>query len=417
MEQHNSVSVKAVQLKKHKAIATAFFVAMALIYISTEVLLRKGFPLWFGYIKAFSEAAMVGALADWFAVTALFHHPLGLKIPHTNLIEKKKKDIGDNLGTFVVDNFLNPQTIRPYISKIQVSNYVALWLEKDRNRKTLLAELSKIINNILQKADDEVVASFIAKKGEELVDNIELNKVIASALQYIVDKNEHEKVLTYFLSKAKYYVVDNEEAVRKRVKKESGILVPGFVDNMLANRITVGIANYLHEIEQDPNHAIRQELTGQLYKFVQQLREENKWKAELNKLKDGLLSGQNLQKYASDIWANIKSVLLNELSSEDSKFLNYLDKNILGFAQGLKSDETMRNNIDSWVRLNAYRFLLKNTGNVGVLISSTVGNWEGSELSHKLELEVGKDLQFIRINGTLVGGLVGLIIYTVTQLL
>lgn len=412
-----TTDLKAAQLKKHKTIATTFFVVMALIYIATEVLLRKNFPAWIGYVKAFSEAAMVGALADWFAVTALFHHPLGLKIPHTNLIEKKKKDIGDNLGKFVVENFLNPQTIRPYINKIEVSNYVASWLEKEKNRKTLITELSKIISGILQKADDATVSAFIAKKGEALLDNIELNKTLASVLQYVIDKNEHEKLLTYFLSKAKYYVAENEDVIRQRVKKESSVLIPGFVDNMIANRITVGIANYLHEIEQDPHHAIRNELTQQLNKFIQQLREENKWKAELDKLKNGLLSRQNLQQYATDIWTNIKSVLLNELSDGNSRFLIYIDNNILAFAQSLKTDSVLRNRIDSWVRLNAYKIFLRNVDNVGALISNTVGNWQGDELSRKLELEVGKDLQYIRINGTLVGGLVGLIIYTITQLI
>lgn len=408
---------KKAQLKKHKTIATTFFVVMAVIYIASEILLRKNFPAWIGYIKAFSEAAMVGALADWFAVTALFHHPLGLKIPHTNLIEKKKKDIGDNLGKFVVENFLNPQTIRPYIGKIEVSGYVAGWLEKDKNRKTLITELSKIIADILQKADDTAVSVFIAKKGEALLDNVELNKTLASVLQYVVDKNEHEKLLTYFLGKAKYYVAENEDVIRQRVKKESGILIPGFVDNMIANRITVGIANYLHEIEQDPHHAIRSELTQQLNKFIQQLREENKWKTELDKLKEGLLSQQNLRQYAADIWTNIKSILLNELSGDNSRFLRYIDSNICSFAQSLKTDNVLRNKIDSWVRLNAYKIFLKNVDNVGTLISNTVGNWQGDELSGKLELEVGKDLQYIRINGTLVGGLVGLAIYTITQLI
>ena len=408
---------KKAQLKKHKTIATTFFVVMALIYIATEILLRKNFPAWPGYVKAFSEAAMVGALADWFAVTALFHHPLGLKIPHTNLIEKKKKDIGDNLGKFVVENFLNPQTIRPYINKIQVSGFIADWLEKDKNRQTLLSESSKIITGILQKSDDETVSDFIAKKGEDLLNTISLNKTLATALQYLIDKNEHEKIFNYILNKAKYYVAENEETVRQRVKKESSILVPGFVDNMIANRITVGIANYLHEIEEDPHHSIRRELTQYLNKFVQQLRDENKWKDELDKLKNGLLSQQNIQKYATGIWINIKQILTDELSDKDSRFLNYIDKNIFAFAQSLKTDEILRIKIDSWVRLNAYKIFLKNVDNVGALISNTVGNWQGDELSRKLELEVGKDLQYIRINGTLVGGLVGLIIYTITQLI
>jgi uncharacterized membrane-anchored protein YjiN (DUF445 family) len=360
---------------------------------------------------------MVGALADWFAVTALFHHPLGLKIPHTNLIEKSKKNIGDNLGKFVTENFLNPSAIRPYIAKIKVSERVAEWLEKDGNRKKLLSESAKIILEILQKSNDETVSIFIANKGKELLNNIAVNKIVASALQYLLDKNEHEKILSYLLNKAKYYIYENEETVRQRVKKESGFLVPGFVDNMIANRITVGIVNYLHEIEQTPDHAIRKEISQQLYGFAKQIREEDKWKSELDKLKEDLLSQENLQQYAADIWARIKTIFTDDLNNENSKFLHYLDGSILNFAQNLKTNGDMQNSLDAWVRQNAYRFLLRNTARVSALISATVGNWQGRELSQKLELEVGKDLQYIRINGTLVGGLVGLIIYIITQLL
>lgn len=413
----SSTEFKKAQLRKHKSIATTFFVVMAVIYIASEILLRKGSHAWLGYIKAFSEAGMVGALADWFAVTALFHHPLGLKIPHTNLIEEKKKDIGDNLGKFVVENFLNPQTIRPYLDKIEVSNYIADWLEKDNNRNILVTEGANIITNILQKTDDDTMSGFIAKKGEELLDTIPLNNTLASMLEYLTQRNEHEKIFNYLLNKAKYYVADNEETIRQRVKKESSVLIPGFVDNMIANRITVGIANYIHEIEEDPNHPIRHDLTALLNNFIVQLRDSDQWKDELNRLRNGLLSQQNLQTYSSGIWLNIKTLLINELSATDSKLLHYINTNIHQFAQNLKTDPDMRHNIDAWVRLNAYKIFLKNVDNVGVLISNTVGNWKGDELSRKLELEVGKDLQYIRINGTLVGGLVGLIIYTITQLI
>ena len=391
---------------------------MAVIYIACEVLLRKNIAAsQLGYVGAFAEAAMVGALADWFAVTALFHHPLGLKIPHTDLIEKSKKNIGDNLGKFVTENFLNPSTIRPYISKIKVSEYIAEWLEKGGNRKKLLAELANIIRDILQESNDETIATFIANKGKDLADSIAINKTVAAALQYLLDKNEHEKILSYLLNKAKYYIYENEETVRQRVKKESGFLVPGFVDNIIANRITVGIVNYLHEIEQTPDHPIRKEISQQLYGFAKQMREENKWETELDKLKENLLSQQSLQQYAAAIWTHIKAAFINELNTDNSKLMQYADSHLLRFTQNLKTNETMQNSLDAWFRLNAYRFLLRNTDNVSTLISNTVGDWQGRELSQKLELEVGKDLQYIRVNGTLVGGLVGLAIYIITQLL
>lgn len=382
-----------------------------------EVAARTHTAVWMGYIKAFAEAAMVGALADWFAVTALFHHPMGLKIPHTNLIEKKKQDIGNNLGAFVVDNFLNPETIRPYIEQIDISVGLTKWLDKENNRQIIIEETSVILNKILEDVKDEDITRFIAKKGNELIHNIALNKVFATILQYLLERNEHEKVLSFLLEKIKYYIVENEETVRQRVKKESGFFVPGFVDNMLANRITVGIANFLHEVEENKDHRIRQEITEHLYKFSTQLKEENKWNEDFEKIKSGLLSPENLHQYANDIWQNIKTNILKELANKDTAFFNYLNKTISGFALNLKKDEGLRNKINKQVKYNAYRLILKNKATVGSIISKTVGNWKGRELSEKLELEVGKDLQYIRINGTLVGGLVGLLIYSITQLL
>lgn len=417
-----AVLVKKKQLKKHKALATYFFIVMVLIYAVMVYLLKTHAQSWMGYVKAFAEAAMVGALADWFAVTALFHHPLGLRIPHTNLIENKKQDIGNNLGSFVVENFLNPATLKPYFGRIQVAGYAADWLENEKNRKLVIAETSKMLQDLLAKTDDTTVSLFLAAKGKDLLQTVRMGPILGGALNYLVDQGEDERLLNFLLEKIKVYIADNEDMVRRRVKKESGILVPGFVDNMLANRITVGLANYLHEIQQDNQHQVRSEIKGQLQRLVADLKEErSNWKEDLDKLKAGLLSDTQLAQYAGNLWQYLKKVLEKELSGANeagpSALMRYVDKNILAFAGRLKTDATLRDKIDQWVRFTAYRLALRSTDQVGKMISQTVGNWEGKELSEKLELEVGKDLQFIRINGTLVGGLVGLLIYIITQLL
>ena len=182
--------LKKQQLRNHKMLATGLFVLMAVTFVGMTVLQKQDDSHWIGYIRAFSEAAMVGALADWFAVTALFHYPLGIKIPHTNLIENSKEKIGDNLGNFVVENFLSPQNIRPYIQKLKVSVYAGEWLSKDRNQNLLINELSSILINIINKLDDEAVVKFITTKAgkwpilsnsipsSEMVLNISLIKMI-----------------------------------------------------------------------------------------------------------------------------------------------------------------------------------------------------------------------------------------------
>ena len=406
---------KKIQLRKYKMFATGLFVLMAVIFVVMTILEKKNPAHWIGYIRAFSEAAMVGALADWFAVTALFNYPLGIKIPHTNLIENSKERIGDNLGNFVVENFLSPQNIRPYIQKIKISNFVGDWLSKDRNQHYLMKEGSNIVLDILNKLDDTAVVAFIGKKAKEMAGDLKVNEIIGNGLEYILDKEDHQRLITNLSKQIKEYVLNNQDMVKSRVKSESYFLIPKFVDDGIADKITSGLSKYFEEVELDENHSLRTEITQKLYSFSKEIQTDEKWVEEFKAIKNDFLKEEKIQQYSQDIWLSIKKSLSSELEEEQSALKNYLRKNLAELSENLKTDEKFQNKIDHWVRATAYKYILKNTHQFGALISSTVGNWEGKELSAKMELEVGKDLQFIRVNGTLVGGLVGLIIYTVTN--
>lgn len=406
---------KKIQLRNYKMFATGLFALMAVIFVVMTILEKKNPAHWIGYIRAFSEAAMVGALADWFAVTALFHYPLGIRIPHTNLIENSKERIGDNLGNFVVENFLSPQNIRPYIQKLKISSFVGDWLSKERNQENLMKELSNIVLDILNKLDDTEVVNFIGKKAKEMTDDVKINEIIGNGLDYVLDKNDHQRFITNLSKQIKEYVLNNQKMVKERVKSESFFLIPKFVDDGIAEKITKGLSNYFEEVELDENHSLRAEITQKLYEFSKEIQTEQKWVEEFRTIKNDFLKEEKIQQYSTDIWNSIKKSLSKELEEEQSALKNYLRKNLAELSENLKTDEKFQNKIDNWVRVTAYKYILKNTHQFGALISSTVGNWEGKELSEKLELEVGKDLQFIRVNGTIVGGFVGLIIYTVTE--
>ena len=406
---------KKIQLRNYKMFATGLFALMAVIFVVMTILEKKNPAHWIGYIRAFSEAAMVGALADWFAVTALFHYPLGIRIPHTNLIENSKERIGDNLGNFVVENFLSPQNIRPYIQKLKISSFVGDWLSKERNQENLMKELSNIVLDILNKLDDTEVVNFIGKKAKEMTDDVKINEIIGNGLDYVLDKNDHQRFITNLSKQIKEYVLNNQKMVKERVKSESFFLIPKFVDDGIAEKITKGLSNYFEEVELDENHSLRAEITQKLYEFSKEIKTEEKWVEEFRTIKNDFLKEEKIQQYSTDIWNSIKKSLSKELEEEQSALKNYLRKNLAELSENLKTDEKFQNKIDNWVRVTAYKYILKNTHQFGALISSTVGNWEGKELSEKLELEVGKDLQFIRVNGTIVGGFVGLIIYTVTE--
>ncbi|WP_267406710.1 MULTISPECIES: DUF445 domain-containing protein [unclassified Chryseobacterium] len=406
---------KRKQLRKYKAFATGLFLLMAALFIITTILQKTTDSHWVGYVRAFSEAAMVGALADWFAVTALFRHPLGLPIPHTNLIENSKQKLGDNLGSFVVSNFLSPQNIRPYIQKLKISGFVGEWLGKEKSQKVLIQNISDIVLDILNKLDDSTVSQFISKKVSEMTNDIKLNKIVGNGIHYILEKNDHQRIITNLSSQIKNYIIENDEMIQKRVKEGSYSFIPSFVDNKIADKIASGLSDFFKEIEEDPEHELRHLITQKIYDFSVDLKEDPKWDEEFKTIKNDLLKGDKLEEYSNDIWVSIKNTLKKELQEDQSSLKNYLSKNLNEFSQNLKTDENLQNKIDHWVRVTAYKYILKNTHQFGNLISSTVGNWQGKELSEKLELEVGKDLQFIRVNGTLVGGLVGLIIYTISH--
>ncbi|HRP88731.1 MAG TPA: DUF445 domain-containing protein [Edaphocola sp.] len=408
---------KQVQLRKHKTLATGLFLLMMLVFISMTYFLKSSPENWMNYVRAFSEAAMVGALADWFAVTALFHYPMGMKIPHTNLIENSKQKIGDNLGDFVVDNFLTAENIRPYIVRLDIAKYVAEFLKKEKNKETLSLQFSGYLHKIISNLDDDFVISIIEKKGTDLIQTIKTNELIASGLEYAIDKGMHQQLITFLAAKIKQYIVEHQDIVREKVKEESSVLIPDFIDNIIATKITNGLVKYFGAIEDDLQHQIRRDVATQLKIIVQDIKYKEHWKHDLDKLKEEFLQPQQITKMAQDIWINIKDNLLDGLSKEKSGINIFIQKTVNDIAETLNTDLDLKEKINHWVRLNAYKIVLKNKQALGTLISTTVGKWQGRDLSEKLELEVGKDLQFIRINGTLVGGLVGLLIYVLSQFL
>ncbi|WP_264846483.1 DUF445 domain-containing protein [Capnocytophaga catalasegens] len=410
------VHTKKQKLTYHKRIATGLFLAMFFLYIamiySENVWQLSG---WTGYVKAFAEAAMVGALADWFAVTALFHYPLGIQIPHTNLIENRKKDIADNLGHFVVDNFLSTSTIRPYIYRIEVTKNIANWFLIDKNKQRVSDEIRKIIVSYLLSTNDKAITRFLSEKISDFTPKIPANKLLSQAIFYLYEHRWQDKILTYLLNQIDKYLAQNKHLIQDKVQFA---LLPDFVNALLSQKITEGLQDFITEIIQNPTHAIRKEIDQKIVSFTKELSYSPQWEQSLSELKNQWLSKENLQPHITNLWFFIKTQLLEDLEKQQNSNIDiFLNKNIDKLASSLANDFSKQQQIDRWIQKNIYQFVLRNKSQINTLISNTIGNWHGRELSEKLELEVGKDLQFIRINGTLVGGLVGLIIYILTRLI
>lgn len=405
-------------LIKYKVASTGLLLMMVSTYIIALYWQEYDYyPKISGYLKSFSEAAMVGALADWFAVTAIFRKPLGLPISHTNIIETRKDTIGDNLGAFVVDNFLTPQSIRPYIQRLKIAIRIGEWVEKPQNIAVVMNELQLKFQEIIEEIEEEKIIDFITKKSTILLQEINLNRLVSNALAYIIQEQHHQQWFDYILHKVKTYIQENEQLIKEKVRAESLPFIPKFIDDLLAERIKAGLYNYFTEIENNPSHPLRREMDEKIKKFIENIASQTILEKELNHIKTEFLHEPTVNKYAGDLWRYFKRIVLEDLSksTEQSLFKSYLNQSVKKVAHQLKNDENLQQKIDKWLQKNAYQYILRNRKEVGNLISNTVGSWKGRELSDKLELEVGKDLQFIRINGTIVGGAVGLIIYTITQ--
>lgn len=406
---------KKQNLKKHKMVATGLFVLMAILYASMVYLSQSSEADWIGYVESFSEAAMVGALADWFAVTALFRYPLGLKIPHTNLIERSKNAIGENLGSFVTNNFLTSTNIRPYIMKLDVVKFVSDWLNKTDNQLILQEEISALVKKIIKDLEDKEVVDFLTVKGEDILKQFNLQELVSTSITYIIEKEKHSEVLDAILPKAKVYIQESDVLIEGKINEKHPV-ISFFAGKKISKGVVEGVVSFIEEIEENPNHPIRKNIQESLLKTADKIKSDPNWKEKLNTMRDEFVTAERLEEYALDLWLNLKQNVSESLDQEDSAIQRYVRKNIKKLAENLSDNDDMIVKINGWIRHFLYRMILRNVKEVENLISRTVGEWEGKELSDKLELEIGKDLQFIRINGTLVGGIVGLIIYTLTQI-
>lgn len=408
------VNAKKKILKKYKLLATSLFVIMSLGFIVTSILIKNNSAEYLKYIRAFCEAAMIGALADWFAVTALFKKPLGLNIPHTNLIENSKDDIGENLGKFVSDNFLNPTNIKPYIKKLDGVNFILNWIKVPANKKKFEDEVKSFIINFLKELNDHEVIAYLNKKSTEIIRDFSISEPVFKISNHLITENQHNKLIDKLLPYLKKYINDNKDFVKDQVTENAGFVGILF-GNKISNSMVSGLNSFIEEIQQNPNHQIRLQIEYKLLEYITKLQTDEQFKLKLNGFKNDFFTTHQINDLTSKGWISFKENTIKELENPESSLNNYLTKYSNQFITQLKDETILKNRINIWIQTFSFKVIAKNSNYIATLIATTVKNWDGKELSEKLETEVGKDLQFIRINGTIIGGLIGVLIYTLTQ--
>lgn len=410
-------------LQRMKQFATGILLLMAIIFIIAR-LFEPQFH-WVGAIRAFAEAAMVGALADWFAVTALFRHPLGLPIPHTNLIANKQARIGDNLGQFVTGNFLADKVIQEKIDNIQVSVGVANWLKDPENSLIVVQEVVRLVPEALNGLDDAQINEQLKNKVERLVKEVDMGDIASDALQYFVQQGHHHIMLDKGVGMLQEYLKkpDNREWIKQKFTEPNRFL--SVVDSLLktievtpiAERIIDAADNFLGEIASDPQHRLRGEFNQMTAELIHNLRHSDEYKAKIIQLEENILKSETLAHYTDNIWTRTKNEVIKNIKSDNSKIKDQIHRAVTRLGEKVADSPELQQQIDVWLKRELLEIVQNNRDWIAQHISAVVGGWDKDQVGDIIETEIGRDLQFIRINGTLVGGTVGLLLYLIFEII
>ena len=398
-----------------KRLATSLFVLAAVIFVIARYLEGDG-GNW-GYVRATAEAAMVGALADWFAVTALFKHPLGIPIPHTAIIRKRKDEIGSSLGSFVQDNFLTRSVLTERLQEADLARRLGQWLSNPDHATTVGAQSAAVLRGVTEVLQDEVIQSGIDAVVVERAKSIKVAPVMSRVVDAAIIGDHHQNLLEGVLAGLAVFMEDNRESFRHRLTQESPWWVPEPVDDAVFDKIYTGVRRFLTDIGNDRNHEMRVDIDRRTARLAEQLRTSPEMMARGEELKEEFLNHPEVRAWSATLWERIKAGLLEAADSPDSELRQRLEEALVEAGRSLNADPELRAKIDIWI-VDAVGYVAEQfRGEVAGLIATTVQRWDTVETSERIELQVGRDLQFIRINGTLVGGAAGLLIYTVSEFL
>ena len=400
---------KAIQLRRMKHIPLLLLLLMALLFALT----LNNPATWATWLHAFAEAGMVGALADWFAVVALFRHPLGIPIPHTAIIPNRKNDIGESMSRFVADHFLEPEVVRKKLQNTNLAVFVVSWLKSDKGRSSVEELTTAVIRWALGALHEERVRKFLSRLSSKQLANVSLAPLLGNTLEWLVRGQRHQQILTQVLRYSIVLVHDNRDAIRTKVKQESPWWLPGFVDDRILKKMLERIEHQLFEMALDQDHPLRDQFNLWVQNLAQDLKSNPEHRRLGEEFKQQLLANDELQDYLYGLWRELAKNIETDIDKPESVIRLQVTQWLDGIAEELDGDPDMQAWVNAWLVDTITLIVGRNSDQIASLISDTVRSWDGADMSRRVELAIGRDLQFIRINGTLVGGLVGLLIHAV----
>ncbi|HEU5218602.1 MAG TPA: DUF445 domain-containing protein, partial [Gemmatimonadales bacterium] len=371
---------------------------------------------WLGYVRATAEASVVGGLADWFAVTALFRHPLGLPIPHTAIIGRQKDRIGRIIGNFVQHHFLAREAVSAKLRGMGIARRAAEWLSEPINAQRIAAQLASGVAKTLEALPDEKIKELIQQGAKDRIHATRVAPVLGKTLALVVAGDRHQELLNEAIRLSAQAVEANRELIRQRIKESSPWWVPGIVDEKIYHRILAAIEQLLHDVSHDPAHPLRSSFDHKLRELVDRLQHSPETGARAEALKDEWLSDPAIEELSNWVWDTTRRAVAGYATREEHDGPGPLARATAAFGNTLLTDEKLLGEIEEFGINVLVDTIEKHRHEVADLIAQTVARWDPEETSRRLELAVGRDLQYVRINGTLVGGLVGLLIYVVPRL-
>lgn len=409
-------------LGRMKAIALGLLLLAAVLYVLGVALVEHHHPGW-SWLVAFAEAAMIGAIADWFAVTALFRHPLGLPIPHTAIIPRNKKRIGDNLAEFICTHFLTTAQVLEKIREFDAAGRLAMWLARPEHAERVGQQAVAVSAHLVGALRDERAAAFIERSAKKRLAQIDLAPLTGQILDLLTADKRHQQVLDELLQLFDRTL--RSEQMQQRIAAiladELGKLLRirklgEMAGDWSTERLVQRLSEVLGEVSRDPEHPLRHRFDDYLARFITQLKADPDFQRKGQALRDQLLQDPALTGYLGGLWDDLVDWLQADLARPDSSIGRRIAELAGTLGVALKRDEAMRNWLNDQLLAAAPPLIDRYRGDIGRYIAARVEAWNTDELVQQIEANIGKDLQYIRVNGTLVGGLVGLVIHGLTLL-
>lgn len=410
-------AAKLSALRRTKFIATGALVVCVAIFALAKSL--QGRWPWLGFVAAFAEAATIGGLADWYAVVALFKRPLGLPIPHTAIIPSNQNRIADNLGRFIESNFLAPEPVRQKLKEVDFAALVADWLSDRQRAEGLSVFVGRLVPQMLQAIEGSGLRDFATRRMLERIGKVEVAPLVAELLTAFTEDRRHQRLLDEFTKIIGNFLSDEQAltVLREKIREELPSVFNLFrADAYLLKRIVASAATLLEDVRGDPDHPLRGEFDQFVHGFIDQLRHSPDYAKRAEQLKRNFLARPELRGLAQDVWKSMRGFIEQDVASPNSMTRRHLTSLFVEVGQNLARDPHIRADMNAGFVVALASFVESQKSGVSGFISEQVKRWDLGQLTRLIEINIGRDLQYIRFNGMLIGGLAGLALYSLELL-